>query len=90
MPRTTPATFMKPQQPDAVLGAIVGTEPLPRTEITKKIWAYIKQHGLQDAKDRRTINAATPEFFLLLGGVDSCSMFDLQRHLSNHYAPAEG
>ena len=47
------AAFMKPVQPDDVLGAVVGTKPLPRTELTKKLWVYIKKNGLQDKKDRK-------------------------------------
>src|SRR5437773_8405720 len=51
------AAFMRPMQPDSALGAVVGNSPMPRTEITKKIWGYIKRNGLQDAKERRMINA---------------------------------
>ncbi|MBT5670829.1 MAG: hypothetical protein HOJ43_04055, partial [Betaproteobacteria bacterium] len=49
--------FMKPMTPSAALAAVVGAKPLPRTEVTKKIWKYIKKHDLQDAKNRRNINA---------------------------------
>ena len=55
--RTPNAAFMKPMQPDAALGAVVGSNPMPRTEITKKLWEYIKRNSLQDAKERRMINA---------------------------------
>src|SRR3954468_21222121 len=51
------AAFMAPKQPDALLSAVVGSNPIPRTEITKKLWQYIKRNGLQDAKERRMINA---------------------------------
>ena len=51
------AAFMKPVKPDATLAAIVGDKPMPRTELTKKLWAYIKKHGLQDKKNKRMINA---------------------------------
>ena len=51
------AAFLKPVQPDAVLSVIVGSKPLPRTELTKKLWDYIKKNGLQDKKDKRQINA---------------------------------
>src|SRR5262245_45560041 len=51
------AAFMKPVQPDEALAAVVGGGPMPRTEITSKVWAYIRKHGLQDAKERRNINA---------------------------------
>jgi upstream activation factor subunit UAF30 len=97
MPRTANASFMKLQHPDAVLAAIIGPEPRPRTEITVRIWAYIKSHGLQDAKNRRFINARTPEFAALLGadwpvvdGVQAVSMFQLPGVIGRHIAPAEG
>ena len=48
---------MKPVTPDVALSAVVGSKPLPRTELTKKLWDYIKKNGLQDKKDRKTINA---------------------------------
>ncbi len=51
------AAFMKPVTPSATLAAIVGDKPLPRTELTKKLWQYIKKHGLQDKKNKRMINA---------------------------------
>ena len=55
--RTPNAAFMRPMQPDAALGAVVGNNPIPRTEITKKLWAYIKKNNLQDPKNKRNINA---------------------------------
>ena len=51
------AAFMKPVTPDAKLAAVVGSSPLPRTELTKKLWAYIKKNKLQDAVNKRMINA---------------------------------
>jgi upstream activation factor subunit UAF30 len=51
------AAFMRPVEPDAVLAAVVGAKPLPRTDLTKKLWKYIKDNGLQDKKNRRMINA---------------------------------
>jgi upstream activation factor subunit UAF30 len=81
---------MRPQQPDAVLAAIVGPEPRPRTEITKRVWAYIKAHGLQDPTDRRVIFARTPEFRALLQGANACSMFQLPQFVFGHTTPAEG
>ena len=51
------AAFMKPVQPDDKLAAVVGNKAMPRTELTKKLWAYIKKHGLQDKKNKRMINA---------------------------------
>ena len=53
--RTPNAAFMKPMTPSAQLGMVVGAAPLPRTEVTKKLWAYIKRKGLQDAKDRKSV-----------------------------------
>ena len=55
-PRTPNAAFMKPMTPSAVLAAVIGAAPLPRTEVTKKIWEYIKKHKLQDDANRRMIN----------------------------------
>ena len=75
--------LQKAVQPSAELAAIVGQEPLPRTEITKKLWDYIKAHGLQDAQDKRRINAdatLTPIF----GGKPSISMFELAKLVSHH------
>ena len=51
------AAFMKPVQPDTALSAVVGNKPIPRTEVTKKLWAYIKKNRLQDKKKRTNINA---------------------------------
>ena len=69
--------------PSAELAAIVGQAPLPRTEITKKLWAYIKAHGLQDAQNKRQINAdATLE--PIFGGKPSISMFELAKLVSQH------
>jgi upstream activation factor subunit UAF30 len=57
MTKTTKTTgFMKPMTPSAALAEIVGSKPLPRTEVTKKLWSYIKKHGLQDANNKRVIN----------------------------------
>jgi hypothetical protein len=55
--RKANAAFMKPMTPSAALGEVIGDKPMPRTEVTKKLWAYIKKNGLQDAKNRRNINA---------------------------------
>jgi upstream activation factor subunit UAF30 len=55
--RTPNAAFMKPMQPSSDLASVVGSSPMPRTEVTKKLWQYIKRKGLQDAKNRRMINA---------------------------------
>ena len=77
------AAFMKPVQPDAKLGAVVGDKPLPRTELTKKLWAYIKKHGLQDAKNRRNINA-DDKLKEVFGGKKQVSMFEMTKLVSKH------
>ena len=77
------AAFMKPMTPSAQLGAIIGANPLPRTEVTKKIWAYIKKNGLQDAKNRRQINA-DDKLLPVFGGKKSVSMFDMTKLISKH------
>lgn len=76
------AAFMKPLTPSAQLAAIVGSTPLPRTEVTKKIWDYIKANKLQDAANRRNINADAklrPIF-----GKDQVSMFEMTKLVSQH------
>ncbi|HUO51888.1 MAG TPA: SWIB/MDM2 domain-containing protein [Gemmatimonadaceae bacterium] len=77
------AAFMKPMHPDAHLGAIVGDKAMPRTEITKKLWAYIKKHKLQDKKNRRMINADV-KMLKLFGGKKQVSMFEMTKHASKH------
>ena len=74
---------MKPVQPDAVLGAVVGTRPLPRTELTKKLWVYIKKNGLQDKKIRTQINA-DEALKAVFGGKKSVSMFEMTKLVSKH------
>jgi chromatin remodeling complex protein RSC6 len=75
--------LQKAVQPSPELAAIVGREPLPRTEITKKLWEYIKAHGLQDAQNKRQIHAdATLE--PIFGGKTSVSMFELAKLVSQH------
>ncbi len=79
------AQFMKPMQPDAVLAAVVGAKAIPRTEVTKKLWAYIKANKLQDAKNKRMINA-DDKLKAIFGGKKQVSMFEMtklvQKHLS--------
>jgi upstream activation factor subunit UAF30 len=75
--------LMKAIQPSAELAAIVGKKPLPRTEITKRLWDYIKAHGLQDAQNKRMINADT-KLRPLFGGQDQVSMFELPKLVSRH------
>lgn len=77
------SAFMKPLQPDAALAAIVGTNPLPRTEVVKKMWAYIKKNGLQDAKNRRNINA-DDKLELVFNGKKQVSMFEMTKLISTH------
>ena len=74
---------MRPLQPDAALGAIVGNKPLPRTQITKKIWAYIKKNGLQDEQNKRMINA-DDKLQAIFGGEKQVSMFELTKLVSEH------
>jgi chromatin remodeling complex protein RSC6 len=75
--------LMKPVQPDSVLAAIVGSEPLPRSEMTKKLWDYIKKNGLQDQKNKRNINAdaALKEVF---GGKSQVTMFEMTKLVNQH------
>ena len=75
--------FMKPMQPDAALGAVVGNNPMPRTEITKKLWQYIKRNGLQDAKERRMINA-DDKMKQVFGGKTKVSMFEMTKLVNKH------
>ena len=75
--------FMKPMQPDEALAAIVGSKPIPRTEITKKIWVYIKKNDLQDAKNRRNINA-DEKLKKVFGGKKQVTMFELTKLVSKH------
>jgi chromatin remodeling complex protein RSC6 len=81
--RTPSAAFMKPMQPDAALGAVVGNSAIPRTEVTKKIWAYIKRNGLQDSKNRRTINA-DDKLRPVFGGRSQVTMFDMTKLVNRH------
>ena len=73
---------MKPMTPSAVLAAVIGATPVPRTEVTKKIWVYIKKHDLQDAKNRRNINA--DDKLKPLFGKSQVSMFELTKIISGH------
>jgi chromatin remodeling complex protein RSC6 len=75
--------LQKAVRPSAALAAVVGREPLPRTEITKKLWGYIKAHGLQDARDKRQINADAT-LAPIFGGKPSISMFELAKLVSQH------
>jgi chromatin remodeling complex protein RSC6 len=77
------AAFMKALTPSAVLAAVVGSVPLPRTEVTKKIWDYIKKNKLQDAINRRLINA-DEKLKAVFGGKKQVSMFEMTKLVSNH------
>ena len=81
--RTPSAAFMKPVKPDSALSAVVGSNPLPRTELTKKLWAYIKRNGLQDSKNRRAINA-DDNLRPVFGGRSQVTMFDMTKLVSKH------
>ena len=77
------AAFMKAMNPSPQLSTVVGTAPLPRTEVTKKLWAYIKRKGLQDAKNRRQINA-DENLKPIFGGKSSVSMFEMTKLVNKH------
>lgn len=77
------AAFMAPLTPSAALGEVVGSKPLPRTEIIKKIWGYIKKNGLQDSKNRRMINA-DDKLKTVFGGKSQISMFELAKVVNKH------
>jgi len=77
------AAFMKAMTPSSTLGAVIGTTPLPRTEVTKKIWEYIKKNKLQDAVNRRMINA-DDKLKAVFGGKGKVSMFEMTKLVSNH------
>ena len=80
--RPNPA-FMKPMTPSAALSEVVGSKPIPRTEVTKRLWAYIKKNKLQDAKNRRVIkadDALKPVF----GGKASVNMFEMTKLVNRH------
>jgi chromatin remodeling complex protein RSC6 len=77
------AAFMRPVTPSPVLAEVVGSKAMPRTEVTKKLWAYIKRNGLQDKKNKRMINAddtLKPVF----GGKSSVNMFAMTKLVSKH------
>jgi len=77
------AAFMKAMQPTAALAAVIGSNPAPRTEVTKKIWLYIKKNGLQDSKNRRNINA-DEKLKEVFGGKKQVSMFEMTKLVNKH------
>ncbi len=91
MPKTTKtpskrkpnAAFMRPVQPDDKLSAVVGSKPLPRSELTKKLWDYIKKNGLQDKKKRTQINA-DDNLRAVFNGKSQVSMFEMTKLVSGH------
>ena len=91
MPKTTSKTparkpsaaFMKPMTPSPQLAAVIGSKPVPRTEVTKQLWVYIKKNGLQDKADKRTINADAA-LKAVFGGKSSVSMFEMTKLVGKH------
>jgi len=81
--RKPSAAFMKPMQPSAALSEVVGSKPIPRTEVTKKLWAYIKRKGLQDKKNRRNINADA-NLKTVFGGRGTVNMFEMTKLVNKH------
>ncbi len=77
------AAFMKPLNPSKELAEVVGSAPIPRTEVMKKVWAYIKKNNLQDAKNRRAINA-DDKLKAVFGGKKQVTMFEMTKLVSNH------
>jgi upstream activation factor subunit UAF30 len=75
--------FMKPVTPSATLAAVIGADPVPRTEITKKVWTYIKEHNLQDPANKRMINADA-KLEAVFDGKKQVSMFEMTKLISNH------
>jgi upstream activation factor subunit UAF30 len=83
MARKVNKAFMKPMQPSDALAEVVGDKAIPRTEVTKKLWIYIKKHKLQDNKNRRMINA-DEKLKVVFGGKKQVSMFDMTKLVGKH------
>ncbi len=81
--RKPSAAFMKPLTPDAALAEVVGSKAMPRTQVTKKLWDYIKKHKLQDSKNRRMINADAA-LKTVFGGKKQVNMFEMTKLVSRH------
>jgi len=81
--RKPSAAFMKPMTPSSALAEIVGSKPIPRTEVTKKLWAYIKKNKLQDPKNKRMIKADTA-LKVVFGGKATVNMFEMTKLVSKH------
>ncbi len=82
-PRKPNAAFMKPLTPSSELSAVVGASPMPRTEVTKKVWDYIKKNKLQDATNKRNINA-DDKLKAVFGGKKQVSMFEMTKLIAGH------
>jgi upstream activation factor subunit UAF30 len=81
--RTPNAAFMKELQPSEDLAQVIGNKPIPRTEVVKKLWAYIRKNNLQDAKERRNINA-DDKLRPVFGGKKQVSMFEMTKLVNKH------
>ena len=81
--RKPSAAFMKPVKPDEKLAAIIGQEPLPRTEVTRKLWDYIRSHGLQDPGNKTRINA-DEKAKAVFDGREQVTMFEMTKLVFNH------
>ena len=77
------AAFMKPVQPSAALSEVVGSKPIPRTEVTKKLWMYIKKNKLQDPKNKRMIKG-DPTLKTVFGGKGVVNMFEMTKLVGKH------
>ncbi len=77
------AAFMKPMTPSPALAAVIGANPMPRTDVTKKVWDYIKKNKLQDSVNKRNINA-DDKLKLVFGGKKTVSMFEMTKLISGH------
>ncbi|HKS16699.1 MAG TPA: SWIB/MDM2 domain-containing protein [Planctomycetota bacterium] len=83
MAKKANSAFMKPLTPSASLADIVGAKPLPRSEVVKKMWVYIKKNGLQDKTNKRMINSDA-KLGAVFGGKKQVSMFEMNKHLAKH------
>jgi chromatin remodeling complex protein RSC6 len=81
--RKPSAAFMKPVTPSAALAEVVGAKPIPRTEVTKRLWAYIKKNKLQDPKNKRMIKADAA-LKIVFGGKSTVNMFEMTKLVSKH------
>lgn len=77
------AAFMAPKTPSAALAEIVGDKPIPRTEVTKRVWEYVRRHSLQDKQNKRNINA-DDKLKAVFGGKKTVSMFEMTKLVNKH------